>query len=353
MGFTDYPTRTVRANGQRIHLRVAGESGPLVLLCHGFPESSYSWRHQLKALADAGYRAVAMDMRGFGRSSKPPAAEDYSIPTVAQDCIEVVEALSEESAVIVGHDLGAPIAWTAAWMRPDLFRGVVGLSVPFAARGTAALPGDPFGARRPSEVHQQIAGPGLTFYQDYFAQPGHVAELEIEEDMRTWLLAGLYSLSADSPLPPELDGVNLLDLPYEWLVEFVRASMCVPNGETFASRLQVPEALPEWVSQEDFEYIVSELEHGGIRAPLAYYSAIDLGWEQLAELDGQPLTVPALFIGGDRDVATIWSQEAAARAHEVVKDLRGSVIIPDCGHWIPQEKPEAVNRELLAFLNDL
>jgi pimeloyl-ACP methyl ester carboxylesterase len=353
MSFTDYPTRTVRANGQRIHLRIAGDSGPLVLLCHGFPESAYSWRHQMEALAQAGYRAVAMDMRGYGRSSKPPHPAAYTIPTVARDCIEVVEALGGDRVVIVGHDIGAPVAWTAAWMRPDLFRGVVGLSVPFGGRGTAGLPGDPFGLRRPSEVHAELAGPGLTFYQDYFAQPGHVAELEIEEDLRTWLTAGLYSLSADSPVPPELAGVDLLNLPYEWLVEFVRASMCVPDGEKFASRLQVPDALPSWLSQDDLEYIVAELEHGGLRAPLAYYNNIDLGWEQLAELDGQPLTVPAMFIGGDRDVATIWSQEAAARASEVVNDLRGSVIIPNCGHWIQQEHPEIVNRELLGFLGSL
>lgn len=353
MRFADYSTETVRVNGQRIHLHIAGEGGPLVLLCHGFPESSYSWRHQMNALSAKGYRAVAMDMRGFGRSSKPPAPEDYSIRTVAQDCIEAVDALTEDKAVIVGHDLGAPIAWTAAWMRPDLFSGVVGMSVPFGARGTAGLPGDPFGARRPSEVHREIAGPGLMFYQDYFAQPGRVAELEIEEDLRTWLIAGLYSLSADSPLPPELDGVNLVDLPYEALVEFVRASMCVPNGESFASRLQVPDELPAWVTQDDVDYLVNELERGGIRAPLSYYGAIDLGWEQLAEFEGRPLEVPALFIGGDRDVATIWSQEAARRASEVIKDFRGSVIIPDCGHWIPQERPDVVNRELLDFLDNL
>lgn len=353
MAFSDYPTRTVRANGQRIHLTVAGDGGPLVLLCHGFPESAYSWRHQMEALSEAGYQAVAMDMRGYGRSSKPPGTDAYTIPTVARDCIEVVEAISEETAVIVGHDVGAPIAWTAAWMRPDLFRGVAGISVPFAARGAAGLPGDPFGTRRPSTVHAEMAGPGLTFYQDYFAQPGHVAELEIEEDVRSWVAAGLYSLSADRPLPPELDGVDLAKLPHERLVEFVRATMCVPNGEGFSSRLDVPEALPKWITQDDLDYLVAELEHGGLRAPLAYYGGVDLGWEQLADLEGQPLTVPALFIGGDRDVVTIWSQEASARASEVVKDLRGSVIISNCGHWIQQEQPEAVNKELLSFLAGL
>ncbi|WP_433189299.1 alpha/beta fold hydrolase [Actinoallomurus sp. CA-150999] len=353
MAFTDHPTRTVRTNGQRIHLHIAGTIGPLILFCHGFPESSYSWRHQLDALSEAGYRAVAMDMRGYGRSSKPADLAAYSISRLVEDCVGVVEALGDSTAVIVGHDFGAPVAWTAAWTRPDVFSAVVGISLPFAARGFAALPGDPFGKVRPSKVHLDLAGPDLVFYQDYFAHPGHVAEQEIEEDLRSWLTGGLYSLSADRPMPSELAAVDLLSLPYESVVEFVRASMCIPKGEKFAVRMEVPDELPGWLSQDDLDYLVAELEHSGMRAPLAYYNNIDLAWEELERFDGRPLTVPALFIGGDRDVGTIWSQEAAARSHELVEDLRGSVIVPNCGHWIQQEHPEAVNREILAFLEGL
>lgn len=353
MLFTDWDTRSLRANGQRIHVRIAGSSGPLVLLCHGFPESSYSWRHQLNALADAGYRAVAMDMRGYGRSSKPADPHAYSMAELVADCAGVVEALGETSAVIVGHDFGAPVAWTAAWTRPDVFRAVVGMSIPFGGPGLAALPGNPFGERRPSLVHNEIAGPGQLFYQDYFTLPGGVAEAEFESDLRGWLTSALYSLSADRPLPPELAGVDLTTLPPEFLLEFVRASMCVPRGAKFGENLEMPERLPAWLEQEDLDYLVAEVEHTGLRGPLNYYANGDASWEALAEYAGKPVTVPALFIGGDRDVATIWSQEAIARAEEHVVDLRGSVILRDCGHWIQQEHPDAVNKKLLTFLTGL
>ena len=142
--------RNVEANGFRIHLLEAGE-GPLVLLCHGFPELAYAWRHQILALAEAGYHAVAIDMLGYGRSSKPPAV-DMRITTQVETFIEVVKAVGHETAVIVGHDMGAPRAWSAAWTRPDVFTAVAGVSVPFGARGSMAWPGDSFGAMPPSEI---------------------------------------------------------------------------------------------------------------------------------------------------------------------------------------------------------
>lgn len=353
MPFADHPTRTVRANGQRIHLHIAGADGPLVLLCHGFPESAFSWRHQLDALAAAGYRAVAMDMRGYGRSSKPSDPGAYSVLDLVGDCVGVVEALGEEAAVIVGHDFGAPVAWTAAWTRPDVFPAVVGLGMPFGGRGLAALPGDPFGSVRPSEHHRALAGPDHVFYQDYFSQPGEVALSEIEKDLRAWLISTMYTLSADAPRPPELDAVNLMALPEELVVAIVRASMCIPHGESFAARLLLPESLPAWLPQSDLDFMVAELEQTGLRAPLAWYGHADADWAALADHADQPLTVPALFIAGDRDITSVWSQEAAARAHERVTDLRGSVIIEDCGHWMQIEKPESVNEELLTFLQSL
>src|ERR1700730_1388099 len=152
-------SRTVAANNQRIHLVEAGE-GPLVLFVHGFPELWYSWRHQLSALADAGYRAVAGDPPGADRSSKPPHIHDYRITELVADLVGVVEALGETTATVVGHDWGAPVAWTAAWTRPEVFTSVVGLS-PWGGRGLMALPSSPFGERPQSEVERWIAGPDL------------------------------------------------------------------------------------------------------------------------------------------------------------------------------------------------
>jgi pimeloyl-ACP methyl ester carboxylesterase len=350
MPLADWESRSVSANGQRIHLHIAGSSGPIVLLCHGFPESWYSWRHQLDALAAAGFRAVAMDMRGYGRSTKPDDVSAYRISELVDDCAGVVQALGESTAIIVGHDFGAPVAWTAAWTRPDVFRAVVGLSVPFGGRGLAAVPGSPFGETRPRDSYRALAGPDLLFYQEYFSLPGDAAAREIEADLRGWITAGLYSMSANWPLPPELTGVDLTTLPEEPLREFIRATMCIPHGSTFAQRLQSPDVLPGWLCQDDLDFYVSEFEHGGLTAPLKWYRNSELNWQILGQYAGMPLTVPALFIGGDRDVATIWSQEAIARAAEVHADLRGSVILADCGHWIMQEQPEAVTKELLRFL---
>jgi pimeloyl-ACP methyl ester carboxylesterase len=128
--------RTIETNGIRMHIAEQGE-GPLVLLCHGFPESWYSWRNQLRALADAGFRAVAPDMRGYGQTDAPAEIEKYTLLHVVGDIVGVLDALGAETAAIAGHDWGAPVAWHAAQMRPDLFRGVIGLSVPFRPRGTS------------------------------------------------------------------------------------------------------------------------------------------------------------------------------------------------------------------------
>lgn len=353
MTIATWETRTVQANGHRIHLTMAGTAGPLVLLCHGFPESWYAWRHQLRALAEAGYRAVAMDMPGYGRSSKPTDVEAYRMTELVEVCVGVVEALGEAGAVIVGHDLGAPVAWTAAWTRPEVFYAVAGISLPFGARGLACLPGNPFGELRPGVASRKLAGPGMMFYHEYFSLPGDVAAKEAERDIRRWLTSTFYTLSADRPLPPELAGVDLTRLPDEMLHGLVRAAMAVPETGALESVLELPDALPAWLAAEDLDYCVAELEYSGLRGPLNYYRNAELDWETLGQYQGKPVSVPALFIGGDRDIVTIWSQEAIARAGEVITDLRGTIIIPNCGHWITQEQPAAVNEALLTFLRSL
>jgi pimeloyl-ACP methyl ester carboxylesterase len=348
----DWESRIVRANGQRVHLKIAG-SGPLVLLCHGFPESWYSWRHQLRALSAAGYRVAAPDMPGYGRSSKPTEVEAYRITELVATCAGVVEALGETTATIVGHDWGAPVAWTAAWTRPETFTAVAGLSVPFGGRGLMGLPGDPWGRIRPSVAQRELGGDDHLFYQEYFCLPGGVAAREADEDLRGWLTGAMFSLSADAPLPPELAGADLSKLPREALPGFIRAAMCVPNGAGFGEMLQRPEKLPDWLDESDLDVLVGELQYTGIQGGLNYYRNVELDWEILAAYQDRPITVPSLFVGGDRDVATIWGQEAIARAPEMLTDLRGSVVLRDCGHWIQQEEPEATNAALLEFLGGL
>lgn len=353
MTTSQFTSRTIYENGHRIHFMVAGDSGPMVLMCHGFPESWYSWRHQMQALADAGYRAVAMDMRGYGRSGKPADAAAYRITEQIKDCIAVVHAMGEERAVIVGHDLGAPVTWTAAWLHPEIFHAVVGLSVPFSGRGLAAFPGSPFGEVSPEEIQRRIAGPDRMFYSEYFCAPGDIAAMEAEKDIRGWLSSALFALSAEAPVPSPLVGVDMLHLDPAMLQAFVREAMSVPRDGDIAAMLKSTGAVPSFLSSEDLDYCIAELEYSGLAAPMRNYRNAQVEWEILGQYADRKLTVPALFIGGDRDINTIWGQEALWRASERIEDMRDIVILENCGHWVQQEHPEAVNRALLKFLGSL
>jgi pimeloyl-ACP methyl ester carboxylesterase len=180
--------RFVRSNGIKMHIAEDGE-GPLVVLCHGFPELWYTWRHQLKALAGAGYHVVAPDQRGYGQTDQPEAVEDYNILQLCGDIVGLVDALGEAGAVIVGHDWGSPVAWRCVLLRPDIFRAVVLMSTPYRQRSWADI--------RPTEGMKQMAG-DKQFYQLYFQEPGK-AEHELEADVRKTILMGLYSASGDAP----------------------------------------------------------------------------------------------------------------------------------------------------------
>jgi pimeloyl-ACP methyl ester carboxylesterase len=348
----EFESHVLTAGAQRIHVVTAG-SGPLVVFCHGFPESWYSWRHQLRALAAAGYRGAALDMRGYGRSSKPVPVSEYRITALVDDCVAVVHGLGSEDAVIVGHDWGAPVAWTAAWTRPDVFRGVVGVSVPFGGRGLMALPTSPFGERRPSEVERAIAGDAGLFYQEYFSLPG-VMEREFESDVRGWLRGGLFGFSASVPLPPEAAAIPFPTLPDEMLVPFLASTMVIPDGAQMKDRMApVPDELPAWLTEQDVDFYVAEMERTGITGGLNYYRMLDVDWELLAPFTGRPVECPALFIGGDRDIVTIWAKEALARAGEHQPQMRPHVVLSNCGHWVQQEQASACNEALLEFLGGL
>src|SRR5499433_640844 len=217
--------RTVDTNGIRMHLAEAG-SGPLVLLCHGFPESWYSWRHQLAALAEAGFHAVAPDMRGYGQTDAPREIESYTQLHLVGDMVGLLDALGEKSAVIVGHDWGGPVAWNSALLRPDRFRAVVGLSVPFIPRGVA----------RPTTMMPRTED--AIFYQLYFQEPG-VAEAELERDPRETIRRVLYYGSGDarsSALTPGAGGVGM-----------------VPRDGGFLTRREAPATLPVWVTEADVD----------------------------------------------------------------------------------------------------
>jgi pimeloyl-ACP methyl ester carboxylesterase len=276
--------RVEHVNGIRIHCVEAGE-GPLVLMVHGFPESWYSWRHQLTALAAAGYHAVALDVRGYGRSSKPQAVADYGMLSLVRDNVELVKALGETQAVIVGHDWGAPIAWNSALLRPDVFRAVAGLSVAYS----------PPGPMKPTDAFRLMAG-AEEFYIEYFQQPGR-AEAEIEADVRRWLLGIYFSASGDSP--PMAVGAGSM-------------GTIAPGGK-MGDRFRYPETMPAWLSDEDLDVYAAEFEHGGFFGPLNRYRNVNRDWEELKLFGERPIEVPALFIGGEKDGPTIWGAAAIER----------------------------------------
>lgn len=311
--------RLISTSAGRIHLAEQG-TGPLVLLVHGFPESWYSWRHQLPALAAAGHRAVAVDVRGYGRSSRPADPAAYRMTELVEDNAEVVRALGEESAVIVGHDWGATIAADCALLRPDVFRAVGLLSVPYTPRG----------GPRPSEVFARMGG-DEEFYVSYFQQPGR-AEAEIEPDVRGWL-AGFYAaLSGDTMPGPKSPDPHF-----------------VSRGKAMRDRF--PEGrLPAWLSERDLDVYAGEFERTGLTGALNRYRNMDRDWEDLASLDGAPITQPSLFVGGRLDASTTWLADAIDAYPVTLPGLVSSHLLDDCGHWIQQERPAEVNRILTDWL---
>ncbi|RCG27131.1 alpha/beta hydrolase [Streptomyces diacarni] len=309
--------RLVPTPAGRTHLVEQG-TGPLVLLVHGFPESWYSWRHQLPVLSAAGYRAVAVDVRGYGRSSAPADPAAYRMRALVEDNVAVVRALGERSAVIVGHDWGSTIAADSALLEPDVFRAVGLLSVPYA----------PHGGPRPSEVFARMGGD--EFYVSYFQEPGR-AEAEIEPDVRGWL-AGIYAaLSADT-MPPA-------DAPDP---HFVGA------GGTLRERF--PGQLPGWLGPDDLDVYAGEFERTGLTPALNRYRNMDRDWADLAAFDGAPIRQPALFAGGGLDASTTWLSDAIAAYPTTLPGLLSSRILEDCGHWIQQERPAEINELLIDWL---
>jgi len=298
--------RIVDSNGIRVHIAEQGE-GPLVLLCHGFPEGWYSWRHQLKALAEAGFHAVAPDMRGYGETDRPEAIESYTMLHLVGDMVGVLGALGEKQAAIVGHDWGAAVAWNAAMMRPDLFHAFAGLSVPVL----------PHPSVRPTSLMRRMA------------------ESELERDVRTSLYTMLGAGFGESQSSDRLAMVN----PEHGLL----------HG------MSHPMTLPSWLSEQDLNHFTKQFTNTGFTGGLNWYRNIDRNWELLAPFATAKITVPGLYIYGDRDVVVRLPgmDQAIADLSNRVVDLRGKLCITDCGHWTQQERPAEVSAALVKFLTDL
>jgi pimeloyl-ACP methyl ester carboxylesterase len=313
--------RTFRTNGVELHaLEAAPADGPPVILCHGFPELGYSWRHQLPALADAGYHVVAPDQRGYGRSSRPEAISDYDIVHLNDDLLGVLDQLGHEQAVFVGHDWGSMVVGTLARRAPERVKGAVVMSVPFLPRG----------ATPPLEGMRALFGDNF-FYMLYFQEPG-VADANLGADAATTMRRMLAGLASGSGNP---------------------ADFFAPGEAGFVERLPEPDGLPGWLTQDELDHYITEFTRTGFTGGINWYRNLDRNWELTPELSGAraKVTMPARLIGGADDPVLLMTPPAIQDA--VLEDDRGTVIVPGAGHWVQQEKPAEVNAALLEFLNGL
>jgi len=314
--------QTIRTNGVSLRCVVEGE-GPLVLMIHGWPESWYSWRHQIGPLRDAGYRVVVPDVRGYGGSDAPQAVEAYDMQNLIGDVLGLIAHFSAQSAILIGHDWGAPVVWNTTALHPGQVRAVAALSVPYAPRGKVSS----------LDLWRQIYA-GRFFYQLYFQEPG-LAEAEFEADIRTALRKIYYSGSGDSP-----KGMFRADKPAD-----ARMLDDLPD----------PATLPAWLTEQDLDYYVAQFQCSGFRGPLNRYRNQQRDWEQLTALSGARITRPACFIAGRRDgvLKFIPNFDLVENMKRWTDDLRVCEIIEGAGHWIQQERPQEVTRLLLAFLTTL
>jgi pimeloyl-ACP methyl ester carboxylesterase len=314
------PERTVATNGVELNVVDAG-SGPPVVLAHGFPELSYSWRYQVPALAAAGYRVLAPDQRGYGKSTRPEAIEDYDILHLTGDLLGLLDDIGEDRAVFVGHDWGSMVVWQLALLAPERVAGVVGMSVPFLPRGDVP----------PIQAMRMVFGDTF-FYILYFQEPG-VADADLGRDpaetMRR-MLAGVR-------LPD--DGV--LDA----------GAVAAPAGLGFVDRLPEVDARPDWLSQEALDHYAAEFTRTGFTGGINWYRNFDRNWSLTSELAGAKVQVPSLFIGGALDPVLLMSPPAVMEGW--VTDHRGNVMVEGAGHWVQQENPDEVNAALLDFLGQL
>lgn len=313
-------------NGIRLHYVQEGQ-GPLVLLLHGYPFLWYLWRHQIKALAAAGYRVVALDQRGYGQTDCPHDVDSYDITHLVGDVVGLMSALDIKSAVLIGQDWGSPVVYHAALMRPDLVRGVLMMCSPPSPRG----------AVRPSEGMKRFPK-DLNFYQSYVAQPE--AATEIMQDLRRFLLGVFYSTSGYCPVGEQWRSI--------W-----------KSPETFSDTYTVPESLPPHLSRQALDYYVGEFTRTGIQPANNWYAAIDRSWENTSFLDGATVQQPAIFLTGDRDpsIRPLFGIDRQGPALKSLKmnfpNMLEIITMPGVGHTPPEERPEEVNTIVLKFLKDI
>jgi pimeloyl-ACP methyl ester carboxylesterase len=319
--------RMIDTNGVKLRAVVSGQ-GPLVVMVHGFPESWYSWRHQIQPLAAAGFTACAIDVRGYGGSDKPHSVEAYAMQAMTADVAGVIDALSPgKPAVLIGHDWGAPIVWSTALLHPDKVRAVAGLSVPYAGQSQAPL----------TQIFKAMfTDQNRFFYMVYFQDEG-VAEAAFEADVRGALRKLYYAGCGESGLA--------------WGGPDKKA------GDPLLTGMVDPDPFPAWLTEADIDYFVGEFTRSGFRGPLNRYRNFERDWADMQQLADHKIHQPSLYIGGERDLVLKMfggdASAAQARMRENTTDMRGFHIIPKIGHWTQQEAPDQTTGLIIDWLATL
>ncbi|GLJ07165.1 hypothetical protein SUGI_0060200 [Cryptomeria japonica] len=310
--------RMVTVNGIKMHVAEQG-SGPVLLLIHGFPDLWFSWRHQIKALAEAGYHAVAPDMRGYGDTDAPLAAHNYTAFHIVGDLIALLDALGCHKAFVVGHDWGSLIASYLCLFRPDRVIALVNLSVPFQPR-------DP--KSKPTEKLRSVFGEGYYVYR--FQEPGRVEEEFASYDCTEVLKKFFLTTKTDL--------------------------FTAPLDKGILEVLGSPTSFPSWITDEEIQYYGKQFEKTGFVGGLNYYRAIDLNWELLAPWTGANVTVPAKYIVGDKDLVYttpgIKNYVHGGGLKKTFPFLEEIVVIEGGHHFIQQEKAQEVSGHILEFLRN-
>lgn len=327
---TDIKHHMMQTNGIEIHYVEQGE-GPLVVLCHGFPESWYSWRNQISAIANAGYRVVAPDMRGYGDTTNPKDTEEFSVSHIVGDVVGLVNGLGESQAILVGHDWGGPISWFCGLMRPDMFRAIAVLSTPYASPRylPAGMTYNQVMASQIGKIHQ--------YYRLYF-QTLMIPDAELNASIRTSILGMLYTFSGDVVK----DGI------YDegWSGVF-------PVTQRFIDQLIIPERLPDWLPGDDLNYYVTQMEKTGFTGGLNWYRNLNSLMTILSPFVGAKINQPTLYMYGQYDLVGGNTPEALAGMQAALPNLTDVIKVEGAGHWVQQEKPEEVNDALIKFINSI
>lgn len=324
---TQYSLRFLELSEVRLQIAEAGDpEAPLVLLVHGWPESWYSWRHQIAALAESGYHVVAPEMRGYGESDSPAEIEAFDIFHLCRDLDDLVVATGHEDATVVGHDWGAIVSWHFALLHPERVNAIVGMSVPYGGRARQS-PIATWRAKYEDEFYY------ILYFQELDAQGKGIAEQEFDGKARQLLERLLVSPDTPRGTPEITDPKRA-------------AGGMLP-------RLAPPLERPSWLTAEDLDSYVRQFETSGFRGGINYYRNFHRNWELTPHLEGARVPQPALFISGalDQVIRGANHEQLGALLHHGVADLRGIHLIENVGHWVQQEAATETNILLEEFLS--